>query len=79
MIRVNFLHAGEFCMLYGCLLIFFSQINFSFSIYHFRNTIRMSNSLDPDQYQFFFGPDLDPNCLQMLSRDNTRQVNCKVQ
>ena len=27
----------------------------------------MSNSLDPDQAQHFVGPDLRPNCLQMLS------------
>ena len=30
-----------------------------------RNTIRMSNSLDPDSV----GPDLGPNCLQRLSAD----------
>ena len=27
----------------------------------------MSNSLDPDQAQYFVGPNLGPNCLQMLS------------
>ena len=27
----------------------------------------MSNSLDPDQAQHFVGPDLGPNCLQILS------------
>ena len=31
----------------------------------------MSNSLDPDQAQHFVGPDLDPNCLQRLSADDT--------
>ena len=30
----------------------------------------MSNSLDPDQAQQFFGPDLGLNCLQRLSADN---------
>ena len=30
----------------------------------FRNTIKVSNSLDPDQARHFVGPDLDPNCLQ---------------
>ena len=30
----------------------------------------MSISLDPDQDQHFVGPDLGPNCLQMLSADN---------
>ena len=34
-----------------------------------RNTIRMSNSLDPDQGQHFVGPDQGPNCLQRLSAD----------
>ena len=29
----------------------------------------MSNSLDPDQYQHFVGPDLGPNCLQRVSAD----------
>ena len=31
----------------------------------------MSNNLDPDQTRRFVGPDLDPNCLQRLSADNT--------
>ena len=29
----------------------------------FRNTIRMSNSLDPDQARHFVWPDLGPNCM----------------
>ena len=36
----------------------------------FRNTIRVSNSLDTDQAQRFVGPDLGPNCLQRLSTDD---------
>ena len=36
-----------------------------------RNTIILSNSLDPDKAQRFVGPDLGPNCLQRLSADNT--------
>ena len=39
----------------------------------FSNTIRVSNSLDPDQARHFVGnvgPDLDPNCLQRLLADN---------
>ena len=36
----------------------------------FFNTIRVSNSLDPDQTRHFIGPDLGPNCLQRLSADN---------
>ena len=38
----------------------------TFSKKSFRNTIRVSNSLDPDQAGHFVGPDLDPNCLQRL-------------
>ena len=34
-------------------------------------TIRVSNSLDPDQARHLVGPDLGPNCLQRLSADNT--------
>ena len=35
------------------------------------NTIKVSNSLDPDQARHFVGPDLGPNCLQRLSEDDT--------
>ena len=38
----------------------------------FFNTIRVSNSLDPDQARHFVGPDLGPNCLQRLSADNIK-------
>ena len=46
----------------------------------FFNTIRVSNSLDPDQARHFVGPDLGPNCLQRLSAEiagkelNTKQL-----
>ena len=33
-----------------------------------RNTIRMSNSLDPDQDRHSVGTDLGPNCLHVISR-----------
>ena len=36
----------------------------------FFNTIRVSNSLAPDQARHFVGPDLGPNCLQRLSADD---------
>ena len=39
-----------------------------------RNTIRVSNSLDPDQAQHFVGPDFGLNCLQRLSADNTSNI-----
>ena len=35
----------------------------------FKNTIRLSNTLDPDQARHFVVPDLGPNCLQRLSAD----------
>ena len=47
----------------------FSKLKFSNN--SFRNTIRVSNSLDPDQARHFVGPDLGPNCLQRLSADDT--------
>ena len=54
----------------------------------FRNTIRVSNSLDPDQAQHCVGLDLGLNYLQRLSADDTgiqrvkvgvvfKNVNCK--
>ena len=35
-----------------------------FSKFSARNTIKVSNSLDPDQDRHFVGPDLGPNCLK---------------
>ena len=63
------------------LLLFFS---FFFSITSkdsFRNTTRVSNSLDPGQARRFVGLDLGPNCLQRLSVDGTSRLraNEKVQ
>ena len=37
----------------------------------------MLNSLDPDQARHFVGPDLDPNCLQTLSADDTSKQRVK--
>ena len=59
-------------MLFCRLLIFF-KINFLkkfFQEYHLN-----VNSLDPDQARRLVKPDLGPNCLPMLSADNTgRQI-----
>ena len=41
-----------------------------FSKYFFRNTSRVSNSLDPDQAPCSVEPDLGPNCLQRLTVDD---------
>ena len=38
----------------------------TFSKYSFRNTMRVSNSLDPDQDRHSVGPELGPNRLQIL-------------
>ena len=57
-------------MLFCCLLIFF-KINFFEN--SFRNTTRVSNSLDPDETRHFAGPQpyLGPNYLKKLSADDT--------
>ena len=54
----------------------FSKIHI-FSRKKIRKTIRVSNSLDPDQARHFVGPDLGPNCLQRPSTDDTsrKRVN----
>ena len=51
-----------------CRLLTFFKINFSKK--KFRNIIRVSNGLDPDQDRHSVGPDLGPNCLQRLSADD---------
>ena len=55
-------------------MLFLSSADFfksTFSKNSFRNTIRVSNSLDPDQARQNVGPDLGPNCMQRLSADDT--------
>ena len=47
---------------------FFPEINFQ--KHSLRNTIQVSNSLDPDQAQQSAGPDLGQKCLQRLSADD---------
>ena len=49
-----------------------------FSKHSFRNTIRVSNSLEPDQARRSVGPDLVPNCLQKLSADDTRRYGVNI-
>ena len=44
--------------------------NKMFSNVSSRNTIRVSNSLAPDQDLQNVGPDLGPNCMQSLSADD---------
>ena len=52
-----------------CHLLIFSKSTFYKN--SFRNTFRVSNSLDPDRARHFVGPDLGPDCLQRLSADDT--------
>ena len=61
---INSFPSWKFFMLFYRLLIFFQN--------SFRNTISVSNRLDPDQARSFVGPDLGPNCLQRLSADDTQ-------
>ena len=61
----NFLLAGKISVISS----FFQKL--AFPKISFRNTIRVSKSLDPDQARCFIGPDLGPNCLQRLSADKT--------
>ena len=56
-----------FFMLFPFVCWFCFKINFSKN--SFRNTIRVSNALDPDQAGYFVWPDLGPNCVQRLSTD----------
>ena len=51
---------------------------FTLWMLNFFNTIRVSNSLDPDQARLFVGPDLGPNCLQRSSADIAgKELNTK--
>ena len=65
---VYIIHNGKCSYFFWPPLIFF-KINFFENFY--QNTVRMSNSLDPDQAPHFVGPDLGPNCLQRLSEEIT--------
>ena len=67
---------GKFAFFFCRLLIFFSKINLSKN--SFRNTIRVSNSLDSDQARQNVGPDLCPNCLKKLSADDTSRQSVNL-
>ena len=66
--------------MFSCLFLsssdFFQKKNcFNFFV---RTTIRVANSLDPDQARHFVGPDLSPNCLQRLSAHDTSRQRVKT-
>ena len=45
----------------------------------FRDTVRVSKGLDPNQVQGSVGPDLDPNCLEMdISRQQVTDSKERV-
>ena len=46
----------------------FCRLMISFKINFFETVLK---SLDPDQARCIVGPDLDPNCLQTLSAEDT--------
>ena len=71
--RVNTLHAGQLFMLCYCCLLTFFHFNFC-QKKSFRNTIRVSNSLDLDQAQHSVSSDLGPDCLQRLSVEQMTKV-----
>ena len=56
------------CMLGIVMLLMSSADIFKINFFKksFRNTIRVSNGLDPDQDRRSVGPDLGRNCLQSL-------------
>ena len=65
---------------FACFLSFadFFSSKPTFSKNSFRNTIRGSISLDPDQARHFIELDLGPNYLQRLSADDTSRRNIIV-
>ena len=70
-------HLKLFAYLLLCHLLTFFQKEM-FSKNSIRNTITVSNSLDPDQARRYVGPDLDPNCLQSSSADDTSRRRVKL-
>ena len=67
-LRTNSLHNGSFCMIFVACC-FFSKLTFSKN--SFRNTIRVSNSMDQYQAQHFVGLNLGQHHLQKLSAEDT--------
>ena len=59
---------GNFACLFVVVHLFSKS---TFSKKYFKNTIRVSNSFDPDQARRKVGPDLGQNCLQSLPADET--------
>ena len=66
---INSLHVGK------CFILLLLSADF-FSKKLFRNTIRVSNGLEPDQDRHSVCPGLGQNCLQSLLADNK---SCRLQ
>ena len=56
-----------FCILFACWVIFL----FFFFKNNFRNAVRVSNGVDPDQDRHSVGPDLSPNWQRLLADDKS--------
>ena len=76
-LQFNSLNAGEFGTLF-CRLLIFSKVTFSKN--SFRNTSRVSNSLNPDQARLNVRPDLGPNFLQGFLADDKsfRSISSRI-
>ena len=71
------MHAGLHYVVVVCFDMYIFAVVFICIQRKFRNIIRVSNRLDPDQARRFVGPDLGPTCLQMLnvSTDDKNDIN----
>ena len=69
LVKLFFVLGNFFMIFFFVVCCSFSKSTFSKNT--FRNTIRVSNSLDPDQAWHCVRPELGPNCLQRLTTDNT--------
>ena len=68
---------GNFSCFCCCLLIFFQ--NKLFQKNSFKNAIRLSNGLYPDQHRCSFGPELGPNCLRQNLQLATKELSIEMQ
>ena len=60
--KIKFIKIRNTIKCFCCQLLISSKL----TLKKIRNTIRVSNGLDPDQDKHSVGPDLGPNCLQRL-------------
>ena len=65
---------SAFWVIFHAFLLF---ADFFFKIIFFESAFWVSNSLDPDQAWRFVRPDLDSNCLQRFSADDSAKLLTK--